>query len=280
MLILELSPGDIDVSVLTKLQSHRKQMPVLMSAFIADACDTVAPDITKNGQMMTPELQNRVNEVRDVLIQIGHSRTPPMLARLITTAETVLQWAAERGFISQKEAADKADEANSAIVAAGQKQATYLESADPVAIFLNGLRTSLSSQKSHVRSMNGGVPTRPDQLGWTAINATGEITKYKAGGSTIGWIDWDDDTIYLEADLCFAASKKEAGADLSITKATAWKRLKDAGLLKRTDASRSRNTIRVMADGHTRNVVAMAASDLLDQKGDDDGRDEGNQEDQ
>jgi hypothetical protein len=280
MLILELSPGDIDVATLTKLQAKRKQMTVAMTAFVKDACDTVSPEISKNGQLMTPELQQRVNEVRDILIQIGHSRTPPMLARLIATVETVLQWAAERGLIDDKKAGELNEQANEAIVTAGQKQASYLESADPVAILLNAIRTALSSQKGHIRSMSGGVPTRAEQLGWTTINATGEMTKYKAGGSTIGWIDRDDDTIYLEADLAFSAAKKEAGNELSITKPTAWKRLKDAGMLKRTDASRSRNTIRVTADGHTRNVIALAIGDLFDSKEEIDGDAEHHDEEQ
>jgi len=53
---------------------------------------------------------------------------------------------------------------------------------------------------------------------------------------------------------------------LTITKGTAWKRLKDSGALIRTDAGRQRNTVRVTADGHTRNVLAMRASDFFETK--------------
>jgi len=266
MLILELSPGDIDIKVLTEAQKKRGQLTVAMAGFIADAVDTVAPEIEPTGNRVTTDIRNRIDEIRDVLITIGHSRTPTMLARLIATVETVLQWAVAAELITEQRRESLVDEATQSIMAAGLKQASYLESADPVAILLNAIRQSLMSQHSHVRSMSGGVPTSPERLGWTAVNMSGEQTKYKAGGVTIGWIDWDEDTMYLEADLAYAAAKREAGQELTITKGTAWKRLKDSGALIRTDAGRQRNTVRVTADGHTRNVLAMRASDFFETK--------------
>lgn len=266
MLILELSPGDVNVAQLTQCQKMRGQLPIVMAEFIQDACETVAPDIDANGVRMNPDVLGRIGEIRDALISIGHSRTPTMLARLLATVEVVMEWACEKGFMDEAQRDAMVEDGRDAIMTAGMQQASYLESADPVAILLNGIRQSLMSQKSHVRSMSGGVPTSPEQLGWIAVNMSGEQTKYKAGGVTIGWIDWDEDTINFEADLAYAAAKKEAGQELTITKGTAWKRLKDGGHLVRTDAGRQRNTVRITADGHTRNVLVMRASDFFETK--------------
>lgn len=266
MHIIEMSPGDISVAELTKCQKRRKQYVVAMAAFIADMCDTQAPDITKQGQLLKPEIQVRVDEIRDLLVSIGHARTPAMLARLMATAEVVLDWAAERGFISREKASKHQEEARQAIMKSGMDQKKHLETADPVMILQNALRTGLVNLKGHLRTLSGGVPTQPDRLGWTMVAQADETPRYKAHGPCIGWIDWTDDTVYFEADSAFTMAKKEAGAELSVTKPTAWKRLKDAGMLKRVDSARSRNTIRVTADGHTRNVVALGAAEFFDTK--------------
>lgn len=266
MLIVEFTPGEVDTKILTEIQGKRSQLPLVLEEYIKNACETTSPAITANGQVVTDEIGNRVREIRDELLAIGHSRTPPMLARLIVTAEAVLSWAAEQGFITPAESEALNVQAIEAIMSAGEKQKSYLETSDPVQMLLHAMKQSLTGLKSHVRSMSGGVPVRPEMLGWTATSQSGEQTKYKANGPTIGWIDWDDDAIYFEADQAFGAAKKEAGHDLTLTKQTAYKRLKDAGVLKRIDAARSRNTIRVIADGHTRNVIALIASDFFDEK--------------
>lgn len=271
MLILEFTPGEVDIRILSELQQKRSQLPLLFEEFLKDACGTIAPNLTREGQTIQPELTARIQIVRDEILQVGHARTPPMLARIIVTIETVLTWAEERGFITTKEATALATQAIEATLEAGNKQKGYLEASDPLQVILQALRASLANLKSHVRSMSGGVPVRPEILGWTATSASGEMVKYKANGPCIGWIDWEEDTIYFEGDQGFGAAKKEAGQELAITKQTAYKRMKDAGLLKRIDAARSRNTIRVMADGHTRNAIALMASDFFDEKETNDG---------
>lgn len=279
MLIVELSPGDTEVKNLTESQKKRRQFPILMSEFIKDACDTVAPDFIKGKQMMTQELQHRVNEIRDVLLEIGHTRTPPMLARLVATVETVMQWAAERGFITKDLAETMTDQAKEAIIQAGMNQSTYLEAADPVQVFMNGLRTALAGQRGHVRSMQNGVPLEPEKYGWTQMTVSGEMPKYKAGGTTIGWVDSDENRLYFDADLAWAASKKETGNELAITKMTLIKRLKDAGILDRCDSHRNRCTVRISVEGHTRNVICFNVATFFDTQevtnaGDNEQRDE------
>lgn len=252
MMINELSPGEIDVAKLTKAQAMRTYYSIATHDVILQQCRNQI-DLTK-----------RSHKVRDENIKVGHTRTPSMIGRLIATGETVINLGLGLGYIDQKQADGFIEEMRAGILEAGNDQSRYLENADPVQIFLQALRQVLGAGQAHIRTMHGGIPLNATTLGWTSEKSSGAAETYKSHGPCIGWISWDENEIFIDADNGYAAIKKVAGPELPLTKQTVWKRLKDAGMLLRTDDNRQRNTIRVTAEGHQRQVIAMVATDALD----------------
>lgn len=251
MLILELSPGDIKPEDLTKAQANRKLYPGTTAALIQDLAK--API----------DIRPRAQALRDQNIEVGHSRTPAMLGHLEATAEAIIQWLAMRKIITSQQEAKMIAEAFSAIMDAGGQQQAYIEAADPCELFTAAIRNILGAKMAHLRTTPGNIPFTPDLLGWTTDNPESEHPSFRSHGPTIGWVDWDSDELFLDVTSGYAMVKKIAGPDLSLGKQTMFKRLKDAGAITRADDNRNRNTIRITAEHHTRQVIALRLSETL-----------------
>jgi hypothetical protein len=252
MMILEMSPGDIDPRKLSACQAKREQYSASIGALIKKLCSE------------KKELRKRSETLRNENIQIGHSRTPQMIGRLIATAEAVLTWAKEEKLISADDCKFLTAEATKGIIDAGKRQITYLESADPVEVFVAALRQLLGAQKGHLRTISGGIPQDPCSLGWTQVGESYETPRYKSNGPCIGWIDWQENEVFIEVNVGYSAIKAIGGQEMSLTKQTLFKRLKDSGQLTRVDDARQRNTVRITAEGHPRQVVAMQITTVLE----------------
>jgi hypothetical protein len=262
MLILELSPGDIEPPKLTAAQARRSLYPGTV-AWLARRLARKPVDLTE-----------RTNELRAAYRQIGHSRTPGMLGRIRATCEAFLAAAQEDGVITPATHKRLRSNAAAAIESAGARQVTYLENADPVEMFLLAIRRTVATGAGHFRSLNGGVPRDAVELGWSAEAAVGEMNTYKSRGQTIGWVNSAKDEMFLDMTGGYPIVKK-AMPDMSLTQQTLLKRLKDAGALIRVDDGRQRNTIRVTAENHPRNVVALSLSSTMELKEVADSEDEG-----
>ena len=252
MLIMELSPGDIKPPDLSLAQANRRLFVAAIAKLIQAQCRNPL-DITE-----------RTEQIRNQNIDIGHTRTPPMIGRLIAAGEATLAWAAGEDYIDQKLHDKLVHEMTVAILKAGNNQQSYLETADPVEIFRAALRQVLGANQAHVRTLNGGIPRNPTLLGWTSENSMSDLPTYKSHGPCIGWIDWNNDELLIEINTGYNAVKKVAGQELALTKQTLFKRMKDAGALVRTDETRQRNTLRITAEHHPRQVVGFAISDIME----------------
>lgn len=252
MLILEVAAGDIDAADLTAAQKNRPLYPGTV-AWLAQSL-AKSPDTA-----VIP----RTEELRTAYRSIGHSRTPGTLGRLVATLEDMFRRAVADGLISEAEAKSFTLTAKQQIEAAGAKQPQYLEDADPVDMFMSSFRQVLASGLGHVRSLNGGVPLKAEALGWTAERAMGEMSTFKARGPTIAWCNWKTDELFIDVTAGYNVIKKVAGPELALSKQTLFKRMKDAGLLSRTDDGRQRNTIRVRAENHPRQVLCMSITAAL-----------------
>lgn len=254
MMINELSPGDIEPGKLSIAQKNRALYPVVIAKLIQSLCKHM------------PEINGRAEDIRNECINIGHTRTPPMIGRLIAAGEETLKWALVHKYITKAEHDQEVTNLRGAIYEAGEQQHHYLESTDPVEIFFGGLRQILAAGQGHLRTVNGGIPLNAPTIGWTEESSTGDIPTYKSHGPCVGWISWADDELFLEANIGYSQIKKVVGQDLTLTKQTLFKRLKDAGMLVRIDEARQRNTVRVTAESHPRQVLALSASASLGQQ--------------
>jgi hypothetical protein len=268
MMIMEMSPGDVKPAILSKCQAQRKLYVAFIAELIKSLC-TQKIDITE-----------RAEQIRNQNIDIGHTRTPPMIGRLIAAGESVIAWAAEKRYVDKKTKDSLTKEMTSSILRAGASQQAYLETADPVEIFRAAIRQVLGANMAHLRKMNGGIPRSPTMLGWTTENSYSDVPTYKSHGPCIGWIDWESDEMMIEVNTGYNAIKKVAGQELSLTKQTLFKRMKDAGALTRTDETRQRNTIRITAENHPRQVICLSIASVMESnevpQGDDEDQAAGN----
>lgn len=251
MLISELSAGEIDADDLTAAQKRRP----LYCGTVAWLAQVLAG---------TPhDLSPRIEELRAAYRGIGHSRTPGMLGRLVATAEHFLATAAEHGLIGAGDARSLAKDAKDSIELAGGRQQSFLEDADPVDVFNAAVRQVFAAGLGHVKTLNGGVPAKAEMLGWSRESATGEMATFRSRGPCIGWASVPKDELFIDVTLGYKIIQKAAGNDLALSKQTLFKRLKDAGVLTRADEARSRNTIRVTAENHPRQVLCLSLSTTL-----------------
>jgi hypothetical protein len=251
LMILEMTPGDIEPKSLSHAQKQRQEYSKAMAAYIQQ--------LSKNPPT---ELTRKTIAQRDKHLDLGHTRTPAMVARLIESVDLFLQWACN--IIGKGKYDVLKKEAYTAIRKCGSEQLQYLESADPLDIFASALRTILATGLGHVRTTNGGIPRDAETLGWTVIDSAGDIPTYKSRGPCIGWVAWQANEILLDANAGYPLVRKVAGADISLSRNTFLKRLKDGGLITRSDTARQRNTIRVSAENHPRQVIALTLSKILD----------------
>jgi hypothetical protein len=253
MLILELSPGDIEAPKLSAAQARRD--------LYAGTVSWLARRLARN----PVDLTDRTNELRAAYRQIGHSRTPGMLGRIRATVEAFLMAAREEGILTEAQQKRLSAHAAAAIEAAGGRQIQYLENADPVEQFYQAVRQAVRTGAGHFRTLNGGVPRDAVELGWSAEQGAGEIASYKARGQTLGWVNSQKDEMYLDVTGGYPVLKKSM-PDMALTQQTLFKRLKDAGALVRVDDGRQRNTIRVTAENHPRNVIALSLTTVMELK--------------
>lgn len=253
MMIIELSPGDIDKAKLSEAQSVRSSFAQAMSNWISwlagfDAKATLA---------------KASRAIRDLNLDVGHTRTPPILGDLIGTAQLMGKWMVEQKYYGESIARDIIEKATAAIMDCAANQAQYLEAADPVTALIDTIKSVVTSQLGHVKTRNGGIPAKADQWGYTVENIVGQMPTYKSHGTRIGWIDFEAGELLLDPGA-MVLLKKHSGGKLAVTPQTLLKRVKEAGILTRVDDTRQRNTVRVTVEGHPKQVLAINLAEFAE----------------
>lgn len=251
MLILELAPGDIEPKNLTRAQQQRNLFPQAMADWIQWLAE-------KDRRVQHREL---ARQARDGHLDIGHSRTPPIFGELLATAHLLTEYAQERGFLDDKTAAKVRNNAGAALLDAAKAQEAMLTAADPVTGLLETIATVLASQVCHVKTRNGGIPVDAEKWGWTRQQSAGEMPTWKSNGPRLGWVDQDAGELLLDQS-CLVLLKKYSGGKLAVTPQTLLKRLKEAGILSRTNEAQQRNTVKVTCEGHQRPVLAISLEQM------------------
>lgn len=252
MVIVELAPGDIDANKLTECQNNRPSYAKFMASFIHWLC--------KNDMVETQK--HLAKEFRDAYIGIGHSRTPSIMGELIATAHILKDYAQANNLFNDAILTEMTVKAERAIVAAGNMQIEYLHDADPSTTFCESIRQMLITSAGHFRTTNGGIPHSPTAYGWQTDNAMHQHETWTAKGAKLGWIDTSSNEMYFDP-AAMGIIRKTANGKLAVTPQTLAKRLKEAGVLVRTDTTRERNTVRMTLEGHPRNVLVLDLAQVM-----------------
>lgn len=253
MMIMELSPGDIDPKKLTEAQKNRPIYQYTTAALIRYLCANKV------------EIHDLASQIRDQNLGTGHTRTPAMLGHLCASILTFLEWSQKMGAIKADEKTRLSKEAVDSIIETARDQNSFLEQSDPCDIILAAIRQTFATGLGHIRTPAGGIPKGAAQLGWTIQQDNqSEVPLYKSLGPCIGWINWNDGELHLEANVGFNVIRKVAGNEISLTKQTLMKRMREAGILTRIDEARQRNTVRITAERHPRQCLAISIPKVLE----------------
>lgn len=255
MLIVEITPGDVDLGNLSACQANREQYSIMLGNYIMD--------VSKNVQTVQEKVYKDARDFRDSHIDVGHSRTPTSLGRAIASTAHFLEWACRQAGWDDKKLDALRVSLYTAIIKVASDQSQYLQAVDPCESFVESINQIIGSHVGHLRTKGGGIPLRAELLGWTSEQSTGDLPTWRSHGKCIGWIDWDADELYVDITTAYNDIKRHSNNQMTFTRPTMLKRLKDAGLLLRTDDNRQRNTIRITAEQHPRNVLCMSLSQTL-----------------
>jgi hypothetical protein len=255
LLILELSKGDIDASMLTECQRDAQagRYSEAMGAFVqwlAGRYETVRTAANERIAQLRAEAEHKT----------VHARTPEIVGNLQFAFELFLQFSEECGAIRSAERKTLAQRCWAALLEAAAAQAKHQTASEPTELFLALLRGSLSSGRAHLETRLGAVPESAAQAyGWRRDS----YTNWQPLGDCIGWVDGDH--IYLEPTATFRIVQmmgRDIGEMLPISLQTMKKRLREKKLLASIDQKRQTLTVRRIIGGSTIDVLDFLRSSL------------------
>ena len=268
MLVLEVSPGDVGLALLTEMQRAAAQG--LLASAMSGYLMWLAPRMAE----LKGSLPERHRELRAEATGAGaHARTPDAVASLVLGWETFVEFAVEAEAITGARATGLLAEGREALTEAAEAQAEHQIGEEPTQRFLELLRAALVAGDAHVGfSTTGKEPPNAEQWGWRPKDFGAD--KYEPSGlqprgRLIGWLD-KDASLLLEPGAAFAAAQRmarEQGTDLTVGQRTLWKRMAEKGILATRDAARGRNTTRATVAGTRRVVVHLAPGVLSPENG-------------
>ena len=264
MLVLELSPGDLDSKKLTRCQRDAAsgRYARAMSGFVRWLAARYE------------DIRASRKEERDALrewaaLSAQHTRTPGIVADLALGLRYFLLFAHESGAIDSERTRELWTRGWRALGEAASGQSQHQEAGDPTRRFRELLSAAIASGRAHVANPEGGEPEVPEAWGWRrATVGSGDLEReeWHPQGERIGWLE--DEDLYLEPDAALAAVHKQgrdSGEPLAVTGRTLRKRLHECGLLLSTGKEREGRetlTVRHTLEGSRKSVLHMA-SDFL-----------------
>jgi hypothetical protein len=262
MQVSELSPGDVDLRVLTELQ--RAGAEGILAAAMSGYVKWLAPRIAELKETMPV----RQRELRATGVG-AHARTPDVVASLALGLETFLQFATEVGAITDTRTSELWEAGWETLKTAAASQAGHQAGEEPTQRFRDLLTAAIVAGDAHVAdAKTDEEPEEAARWGWRErIFGTDEYERaeWQPQGKRVGWLAGDG-SLLLEPGAAFAAAQRlarEQGTSLPIAQRTLYKRLAEKGLLASRDAARSRNTTRATIAGKRKVVVHLIPDALF-----------------
>ena len=264
MMVLELSPGDLDWERLTGCQSAAG------SGLYALAMSGYIRWLATRYEGIRESRKEEHAELRSAARASGqHRRTPGIVADLALGLRYFVLFAHESGAIDSETTRKLWARGWRALGEAASGQSQHQAAGEPTRRFRELLSAAIASGRAHVANPEGGEPEVPEAWGWrqaTVGSGDFEREEWRPQGERVGWLE--DEYLYLEPDAALAAVQKQgrdSGEPLAVTGRTLRKRLHERGLLLSTGKEREGRetlTVRHTLDGSRKSVLHMA-SDFL-----------------
>lgn len=266
MLILEISPRDVDLAKLTKSQEDAE------SGLFAQALSGYICWLAPQMDELKKILPARRRELRTEARKWGavHDKTPDIFASLAIGWETFLLFAEDSEAISSDGAEQLWMEFWRVLIEAARAQSEHIQSEEPTRRFLDLLCAAINSGLAHVAdAATNETPDREISKNWgwrekTIGTGLYERTEWQPQGDRVGWIDGNN--LFLDPESSFATVQELArhqGTNLPLTQRTMWKRLAEKGLLASREPSQARHTVRWDIAGNRRRVIHLESASVL-----------------
>lgn len=255
LIILQTAPNDLLASDLTEMQKSR--------TIYAQGTAAIIQHLAKHTQLFTT-FNTESQKLRDRYLDLGHSRTPSAVGQLLATLQIVINFTVEKKHLTKQQGEEMIKRATDAILETARDQEHYLKESDPAQTFLTTLQNMLSSHLVHLRTREGGIPDNAATYGWTTEQQVDGVPSFKSHGKVIGWTDKPNNRILLDANLAYDMIKRHSKGEITITRPTLFRRIKEANLLTEYDSARQRNTIRVTCQALTRNVLSISMAKITE----------------
>lgn len=258
ILILEISPGSVDKSKLTKCQ--RDAANGLYAQVMAGFIQWLAPKYQQILDGLKEEEREFLNELnRDE----QHPRIPFIIANLGLGLKLFLSYAKDISAITNEQSEPLWIEWWAVLKELGRSQIQYQLTSDPALKFIDLLNSAIASGRAHLSGSKGGEPEEnPEAWGWNRPNI-----EWVPKGPWIGWFNGDD--LYLEANSAFAAAQEMGvaiGEPLTVSPRTLNKRLWEGKLLRSKDERRNTYFIRRNFEERQHKVLHLSINRLTPSK--------------
>jgi hypothetical protein len=257
LLTLELKPGDVDPSLLTRGQAMAAAgvFNRLLAAFVTWTADRL--------EDLKAQFPKRKEQARAGLSVAGHARYAGTVADLLTAAEVFKLFALDADAMTEAEAVAWVERVKVDLLTAAGGQAEYLATEDPTNRFFLLLATALTMGRAYVAdAVDGGPPEDAALWGW---NANGNNPQPQ--GDKVGWLAGPE--LYLDPDAVFSAVQKlgrDQGAAIPISQGRLWKTLRGKDLLQSQEPGR--NLAKKKTEGAFRRVIHLHADQIFQRAGD------------
>jgi hypothetical protein len=254
LLIVEVDPGDVDRSQLSRCQqaAGQGQLSAAMGAYLTW--------VASRYEEWQTRLRTRVQEIRrEGRGRSIHARLPGILAELQTGWGIFLEFALEVGAIGRAEKEQLVERSEQALDKLAERQAQYQLADDPASLFVSLLQAALKRGRAHAADREGGAPKEAAAWGWQSEPTSRQLVPH---GQRIGWVTGDD--LFLDPAVSYQVARVVGGAEsLPLSEQSLRRRLHDHGLLVSTDAGRQMLTVRRTLEGCPRQVLHLNAAVLL-----------------
>jgi len=261
LLILEITPGSVDLTKLTIAQTQAGQGVFAQS--MAGFIKWLAPRMDQLKEAL-PEEKIKLRDIARQL-KFSHDRTPDIVASLMPGLKYFLKFAQDVGAIDPARAEELETTGWSYLGKASEGQVSYQAADDPARRFVELVSSAFSSHLAYAADAdNGQAPGNPERWGWRVIersNGSGMDDvpiRYIPKGTKIGWVD-SKGNLFLEPNAAFALIQrigKDQNAPLTVTQQILWKRLAEKDWIV-TGKDKGHHTIRKMIEGRRRRVIHL-----------------------
>lgn len=239
-LIIEMARGDIDLQLLSTIQSKKDKLSYCMKGYIQYIIDN-QDKIQKNCKYKFMEYRNKANQ------NLAHGRIPEIVASEYIGIELFYEYAKEKGVITEERMKQMKEDAWKILMKVAIKQSSKTEENRTDNMFFAAVQELLASNKIYLKSYKNYM-REPDE----------------ALSTFVGYYDECKERCYLIPNVIFNEVVKFYGVQglkFPGNAASTWKYLKEAGRL--FPGEKDRNTTRKSINGKLKTMVEVNAKDIF-----------------